>query len=140
MPIMKFLPGSLVLVIAAMLISAAAAQDFGFMSYYNPYGYGYGWGDGFGYGGTVDSNFMYGMSDVIRAAGEYNVSTSTAGVNNEEARSRYLDNKKKWAENYWQMREQRQKVDARRREMSRHSPEALNTAARSALPRALPPD
>ncbi len=133
----KCLYGGLLLVAFSLTTSPAAAQDFGFMSYYNPYSYGAGFGWG---GGTADANYMYGMSDVIRASGEYNLYTSQAGVNNEEARSRYLDNKKKWTQDYFQMQEQRQKLDAQRREAARHSPEALNVAAKSALPRALPPD
>jgi len=128
----KFLCGGLMLAAFSLTTSPAAAQDFGFMSYYNPYGYGGG--------GTVAGNYMYGMSNVIRSSGEYNLYTSMAGVNNEEARSRYLDNKKKWTQDYFQMQEQRQKLDAQQREAARHSPEALNVAAKSALPRALPPD
>src|SRR5579871_1415053 len=129
--------GGLLLAIVVMPVSEAVAQDFGFMSYYNPYGYGGGYG-GYGWGGgTVAGNYMNGMSSVIRSGGEYNLMTSAAGVNNEEARSRYLDNKKKWQENYFQMQEQRQALDAQRRAASRHSSEALNTAAKSALPHAL---
>jgi hypothetical protein len=133
--------GGLVLAIVVLPVSGAVAQDFGFMSYYDPYGYGGGYGGGYGYGGgTVAGNYMNGMSSVIRSAGEYNLTSSVAGINNEEARSRYLDNKRKWQENYFQMQEQRQALDAQRRAAARHSPEALNAAAKSALPRALPPD
>jgi hypothetical protein len=140
MQLIKSIFVGLVLVIGLVPASGAVAQDFGFMSYYNPYAYGGGYGGGYGMGGTVAGNYMNGMSSVIRSAGEYNVMTSRAGVNNEEARSRYLDNKKKWTEDYFQMQEQRQALNAQRREAARHSPEALNLAAKSALPRSLPPD
>src|SRR5262245_44675780 len=100
-------------------------------------GYGLGYG-GYGYGGygggTVAGNYLNGVSNVIRSEGEYNVLTSQAGVNNEETRSRYLDNKKKWWENYLQMSEQRQAIDAQRYAAAKHSPEALNAAAKSDLP------
>ena len=76
---------------------------------YGGYGYGGGWG-----GGTAAGNYMNGMSNVIRSEGEYNLLTSQAGVNNEEARSRYLDNKKKWWHNYLEMSEQHQQLDAER--------------------------
>jgi hypothetical protein len=103
---------------------------------YGGYGYG-GYGSG---GGTVAGNYLNGMSNVIRSEGQYNLLTSQAGVNNEEARSRYLDNKKKWWENYLQMSEQRSAIDAQRYAAARHSPEALNAAAKSGLPKALGPD
>lgn len=107
------------------------------------YGLGYGYG-GYGYGGygggTAAGNYLNGMSSVIRSEGEYNLMTSAAGVNNEEARSRYLDNKKKWWDNYLQMSEQRSAIDAQRYAAAKHSPEALNVAAKSELPRALGPD
>lgn len=143
MHIVKSSAGRLAFAVACLIASAAPAQDFGFMSYYNPYSYGGGYGGygyGYGMGGTVAGDYMYGMSNVIRSSGEYNLLTSRAGVNNEEARSRYLDNKKKWQENYFQMQEQRQALDAQRRQAARHSSDALNVAAKSAVPRPLPAD
>jgi hypothetical protein len=123
--------------IAAVLAAAALAQDFGFMSYYNPY---YGDFSGYGgFGGTAEGNELMGMSTVIRSAGEYNYYTSMAGVNNEEARSQYLDNKKKWQENYFQMREQRSALDAQKRARARQSREALYAATISAASRSLSP-
>jgi len=123
---------------AEVLASTGAG---GFRGFGVGYGMGYG---GYGYGGygggTVASNYMNGMSNVIRAEGQYNLLTSMAGVNNEEARSRYLDNKKKWWNDYLQMSEQRSAIDAQRYAAAKHSPEALNVAAKSDLPRVLGPD
>jgi hypothetical protein len=101
------------------------------------YGMGYG-GYGYGYGGgTVAGNYMNGMSNVIRAEGQYNLLTAQAAVNNEEARSRYLDNKKKWHEIYLQSREARDKRVAEQFARSKHSPEVLAAAAASDLPHKL---
>jgi hypothetical protein len=83
---------------------------------------------------------MQGMSTVIRSAGEYNLATAQAGVSYEEARSKYLDNNKKWSENYFQMKERRQALEVQQREISKHSNEALNAAAKSSLPRTLGPN
>jgi hypothetical protein len=133
----KLFTTGLALLIAAGLPQPVAAQDFGFMSYDTSYGYG---GYGYGYGGTVAEDYMLGMSTVIRAAGEYNLYTAKAGVNNEEARSRYLDNKRKWTENYFHMREQRQALDAQKRERQRASRQALYAATAAAPSRAPAPD
>ncbi len=82
-------------------------------------------------------NYMNGMSNVIRSEGEYNALTSMAAINNEEARSRYLDNKKKWQEIYRQSREARDKRVAEQFARSKHSPEVLAAAAASDLPHKL---
>ena len=111
--------------LACGLLSASEAQaQFGF----SPFGFGFG--GGYYGGGTAEGNELMGMSTVIRSAGEYNYYTSMAGVNNEETRSRYLDNKKKWQENYFQMREQRSALDAQDRERARQSREAYYAATK----------
>jgi len=107
------------------------------------YGLGYGgwggWGMGYGNfgGGTVAGNYMQGAAQVIRAQGQYNEDTSKAMINWEEARTKYIDNRKKWTETYFAMKEQNQSRTAERHERSRHSPEALATASRQAAPKAL---
>jgi len=118
----------------------ARAQVRPFVGFGIGFGVGMGYG-GYGYGGgTVASNYMYGMSNVIRAEGEYNLLTSAAGVNYEEARSRYLDNQKKWWQNYLQGQEAHQKMMAEKYAREKHSPEALASAAASGLPPQLSPD
>src|SRR5262245_51092309 len=121
-----------VVAIFTLAACAAEAQVRPFVGFGIGYGLGYG-GLGYGYygGGTAASNDIYGMSNVIRSEGQYNLLTSMAGVNNEEARSRYLDNKKKWQENYLQGQEQHQKMQAENFARSRHSSEALAAAASS---------
>jgi hypothetical protein len=114
-------------VVAIGVLSGSAAQaQFG-----APWGYGYGGGYG---GGTAEGNALQGMSTVIRSAGEYNMYTSMAGVNNEEARSKYLDNQKKWNQSYQQMREWRTARDAQKREADRQSRETLYAASKSTPP------
>ncbi|MGQ0634424.1 MAG: hypothetical protein ACT4QC_07435 [Planctomycetaceae bacterium] len=98
-------------------------------------GYG-GWGGGWG-GGTVAGNYMQGMSQVVAAQGQYNESTARAAISYEEARSKYIDNSKKWTDTYFQMREENEARTAERRERAKHSPETLRLAAQSGLPRPL---
>lgn len=97
---------------------------------YGGYGYGgYGWG-----GGTPAGNYMQGMSQVIRSQGQYNEQTSRAMINYEDARTKYIDNQKKWTETYFAMRELNDSKQAEKRERNRHSPETLTLAARSSAP------
>ena len=73
------------------------------------------------------------MSQVIRAQGEYNLNTAQAGISYEDARSKYLDNNRKWRQDLFQMREEQQRLAIEQREASR----ALNAernAARAAAP------
>jgi len=121
---------ALVLLAAALVSAPAPAQIL------RPWYWGGGWGGNYG-GGTAAGNYMQGMSEVIRSEGEYNLATSQAGVNNEEARSRYLDNYKKWQQNYFQLKEQRAARDAQKREASRHSPETIAAAGKSSASRPL---
>ena len=129
----KLFLGGLVLALAALGNSEAHAQ-FGVNPWFNGYGGGFGFGGGFG-GGTAEGNELMGMSTVIRSAGEYNMMTSQAGVNVEEARSKYLDNRAKWTEQYFQMRETRSAIDAQRKEAARQSREAQYAASKAAPPR-----
>jgi hypothetical protein len=80
-------------------------------------------------GGTADGNFLFGMSQVIRAQGDYNLQTATGLVNYEEARSRYIENVNKWTQAYFQMREANQSYQIQTRERNKHSPQALAKAA-----------
>jgi hypothetical protein len=93
------------------------------------YGYGYGMG-GYG-GGTVYGSYLQGMSQVIRAQGQYNEQTSRATINYEEARTKYIDNRQKWTETYFAMREKNQAVQAEKFARQKYSPETIAAAARS---------
>lgn len=63
---------------------------------------GWGWG---GWGGTVAGNYLMGLGRAIRAQGQYNLDTSAARINLEEARSRQIDNRKLWTKTYFEMRD-----------------------------------
>lgn len=94
------------------------------------------WGGAAG-GGTSTANYLFGVSQVIRAHGEYNELTSRAALNYEAARSTYLANKKEWTETYFAMREVNEARRRQKIEQSKYSKEVLETAARGAVPRRL---
>ncbi len=109
----------------------------GFAGGYGLGGWGMGMGYGWGGGGTAAGNYAQGMSQVIRAQGQFNKDNAEAGIKYEEARTKYIDNKKKWTDTYFAMREQNQSKQAEKFERSRHSTETLTQAARSGVPRPL---
>lgn len=77
------------LVLTAALSATASAQYRG----YGRYGGGYGRGLG-----------GFGPTSIISSLGQYNVSSSQAAVNYENAYSQYLDNRKKYQATYFDMR------------------------------------
>jgi multidrug efflux pump subunit AcrA (membrane-fusion protein) len=117
----------LVLAIANIFESRTAdAQSVVRPFYRARYGYGYGYGHGAG-------NYANGMANIIRAQAQ-------ANLTDQQARSVSLDNQKKWAQNYFKMKEERQEYDARQREKNKPSPETLAAVAKSNLPRELGPE
>ena len=68
--------------------------------YYGGPGY-YNWGGG----GTAASNYAYGMASVIQSAGQANLMNSMAAGNYEDAASKDLDNRLKYAQKYFETRE-----------------------------------
>jgi len=76
---------------------------------YFPPGYG-GWGGGYGgwnYGGyasTPAEGYARGMADIVRAQGQYNLLTSAAMINVEQARKQYIENRMDWTNTYFEMR------------------------------------
>jgi hypothetical protein len=101
---------------------------------------GYGWGGGAwgGGGGTVAGNYYSGVANAVRAAGDYNLSTSQAYVNMEEAKRRDIENRKEWTDSYFEMR--RANADYRAAERGpRGTPEDWVRYAREAAPARLSP-
>jgi len=96
------------------------------------YGYGYG-----GYGATTPAQgYMQGMSEVIRAQGEANKSTAEARIANEQARSAYIDNQKKWAETYYAKRKMYEQAQDEQRARDREQRDRyLASQRRTAPPR-----
>lgn len=106
------------------------------------YSLGGGWWPGANYGGatTAAGSYASGMSQVIRAQGEYNAYTAKAMIDYQEAKSKYIDNREKWTETYFQMKEQNQAKQAEKAERSRTTPASLTAAAKAAAPKLLGPD
>lgn len=84
-------------------IAESAMAQFWYRPPVYPYGPYPNYGSAY-YGGGYSpvEGAQRGFADVIRSSGEAAESFSRARINNEEARSRYLDNKLKWTEVYWQ--------------------------------------
>lgn len=106
------------------------------------YSLGGGWWPGANYGGatTAAGSYASGMSQVIRAQGEYNAYTAKAAIDYQEARSKAIENHEKWTETYFQLKEQNQAKQAEKAERNRTSPESLAAAARAGAPKPLGPD
>jgi hypothetical protein len=83
----------------------------------------------YGYRGSYANS----MANLIRAQAQ-------ASLTYEQARSKYIENKQKWTENYYKMREERQAALARQHEREKHSPDSLTAAAQSDVPATLGAD
>ncbi len=67
--------------------------------------YDYAWGRGGGYhASTAAEGYGRGMADIVRSQGEYNLATSEAMINVEEARKAYIENRTRATEAYFQQR------------------------------------
>jgi len=100
----------------------------------------YGGGGGFGYGGgqTAQGAALQGMSQVISAAGQYNLATSAAAVNLTQAESNQLRNNVQGVQTFWEMRD----TGRMEREKERGpipTSEEMARRARAAAPRPLNP-
>ena len=125
---MKYLA---LVVLSAGALSGALLQG---QNYYGGGGYApYG---SFYHSSTAGEGYARGMADVVRSAGDYNLRTSEAAKNYEDARSKDLDNRLKYTQNYFEMR--RINKEARAAEqMPRLSNEDAFRLARQASPRPL---
>jgi len=56
------------------------------------------------YASTAAEGYARGVGNVISAAGQYNVATSQANINNQTATSMAIDNQMKWTNTYFEMR------------------------------------
>jgi hypothetical protein len=81
------------------------------------WGGGWGWGWGNNGAATADQAAAMGMADLVNAAGSYNLQTSQAAINYQQARSQYLDNRLKGTQTYFEMR--KINTEARRTERGR---------------------
>jgi hypothetical protein len=78
----------------AVLVMAGVAQA-------QPY-YGGAWVDN--RASTPGQAAAYGMAEMARGAGQYNLMTSEAAINMTEAQKRNMENREQWTNTYFQMR------------------------------------
>ena len=96
----------LALVVAGLLaiVSSASAQTS-----YGPVvspGFGFDGYGGFGYhSSTLEEGVLRGLGDLTRSVGQANYLNSLASINQQEAVSRYIDNRQKYAETFFEMRQ-----------------------------------
>jgi len=88
---------------------SATAQDW--YRYGDPWGYG----SGQHHSSTYEEGVQRGMADVIRSAGAYNLMTSEAMNNVEDAKRKYIDNRVHSTEKYFEMRDINRKARAAER-------------------------
>ncbi len=106
---------SLVLLLASVALAQPYATGYvpGGGAYVRPYygagGYGgYGWGGGWGAGSTPAGSYLSGLGQAIRAQGEYNLNTSAAAINLEEADKKDIENQQLWTKTFFEMRNMNQ--------------------------------
>jgi hypothetical protein len=99
------------MIVASMLCAqvvapSAATSSFGPPPYYGygGYGYGYGWNGGWGAGSTAAGSYLSGLGQTIRAQGQYNLMSSEAAINLQEAQKRAIENRERWTNTYFEMR------------------------------------
>lgn len=129
---------------AVMLIGLSLTAQAQAQRWFNPGNIGLataygGWPYAGAVGGVASApeGYLMGMSQVIRAQGEYNEQTSRAYMNYEDARSKYLENKRQWTAIYFAMREENESRRAERLRRAAYSAEVLTAAARSGIPKPL---
>ncbi|HEV3137959.1 MAG TPA: hypothetical protein VGZ26_08640 [Pirellulales bacterium] len=95
--------------IGLAVATAATAQVYSSYpsGYYRApyYGYGgYGYGANYGAGSTVAGSYLSGLSQAIRAEGQYNLMSSAATINLEEAKKKEIESRVQWTNAYFEMR------------------------------------
>ncbi|MGA2796924.1 MAG: hypothetical protein ABSE63_05050 [Thermoguttaceae bacterium] len=104
--------------------------------FYGGYG-GYSWGDNRAV--TAGQSFAYGIGDVIRSKGDYNLLTSQAAINATEADRNAILNRDLWTNTYFQMRRE-QRAAIAEEQGPRPSPEDLLRYAQMGKPKSLGPN
>ncbi len=65
---------------------------------------GFGWGGMGGIGSTAAGSYLGGLSMAIRSQGQYNLMTSEAAINWQEADKRRMENQVNWTNTYFEKR------------------------------------
>jgi hypothetical protein len=128
-----------------LVLSAVAQAQTGQSTYvpgggnYPPYAppsyYGYPYGGS--YASTAADGYARGIGEVIRAQGEYNLSTSAAAVNLSEARRREIENDKLWVQTYFETREINRQAREAELKRERGNPEDWIRFAQAGRPKLL---
>jgi len=102
------------------------------------YGHGPGWGGYSYHASTAGEGYMRGMSDVIRSQGMRNLMNSEAAKNMEDARTKYIDNRLRGTQTYFEMkRVNKEYKDATQK--PRPTSEQLFRLAKQSVPKTLTP-
>jgi len=105
--------------------------------YYGVGGYGYGGFNDWGAGSTTAGSYLTGAANAIRAEGQYNLLSSAATINLEEAARREIENRKRWTDAYFEMRRVNDAYNHPKRPPT--PPETWVRLAHDAAPARLPP-
>ncbi|MFO1042554.1 MAG: hypothetical protein U0941_12250 [Planctomycetaceae bacterium] len=108
-------------IVCVLTISTLSGQASAQTRWYVGPNVGYGGYGGYGFGGgtTPASAAGHAMADMTRSQGMYNVMTSAAMVNVEQARGEYIQNQKQWTEVYMMKQRVVQAEQAKRLEEAR---------------------
>ncbi len=96
---------------------------------YFPFGYTAGYPGYLSYGGWGQPGFVTSIGDLNQGYTYYSPPDPESMLIYEEARSKYIDNMRKWTREYARMREAAEKYRREKLARERHSPEALAKAA-----------
>jgi hypothetical protein len=117
--------------IVAFAVSLTSAQaQYGYGGYDAPYYGGYG-------GGTVEGSVAHGYADLVRSAGAFNLMTSKAFENYEEARKKNIQNRLLWTQTYFEMRRINDEYRRAQYERDRRTQEDFIRYAQAAAPKRL---
>ena len=83
--------------------------------------------------------YQRGLADVLRSRGQAAESYSRAAINREEARGKYLDNKLKWTQVYWERKRLGEAERAKDNAADRDRRDRWQQATRDRSPEVLPP-
>jgi hypothetical protein len=98
-----------------LLVFGYAGITLGQEYWQNTWGNPNVWGMSNHHSSTVEEGVQRGFADVVRSAGAYNLMTSEAMGNVEDARKKYIDNRTYGAEKYFEMRDLNRRARAAER-------------------------
>ncbi len=130
-----------ILLVASIAVGQPYSVGYVAGGYRRPYygygGYGYG---GYGYGGygggTAAGGYLNGMANTIRAEGQYNLLSSQAAINLEDAKKKEIENRTHWTNAYFEMRRVNDAYTHPKKDPT--PPETWVRLAHDALPQRLP--